>query len=163
VHLALKPNPIHIVGWRPEPRQDLRHLAARKARPGRRAALDLIHRHRHNHHSFAAVCLWQLTALATRAYRALLAWRQRWRDSVLSHPLERHTERTLVDPAALARDADATRARGYAADDEAFEDGVRAVVAPVLLVARPPQPSGSPGRASRSRRWPATWSSWPVN
>jgi DNA-binding IclR family transcriptional regulator len=54
--------------------------------------------------------------LATRAYRALLAWRQRWRDSVLSHPLERHTERTLVDPAALARAADATRARGC--DDE---------------------------------------------
>jgi hypothetical protein len=56
VHLALKPTPIHIGGWRPEPSQNLRHLAARKARPGRRAALGLIHRHRHNHHLFAAAC-----------------------------------------------------------------------------------------------------------
>jgi hypothetical protein len=56
VHLALKPTPIHIGRWRPEPSQNLRHLAARKARPGRRAALGLIHRHRHNHHPFAAAC-----------------------------------------------------------------------------------------------------------
>jgi hypothetical protein len=56
VHLALKPTPIDIVRWRPEPRQNLRHLAARKARPRRRAALGLIHRHRHNHHPFAAAC-----------------------------------------------------------------------------------------------------------
>jgi len=69
VHLALKPNPIYIGRWRPEPRQDLRHLAARKARPGRRAALDLIHRHRHNHHPSPPCALWRLTALATRAYR----------------------------------------------------------------------------------------------
>jgi hypothetical protein len=56
VHLALEPTPIHIGRWRPEPSQNLRHLAARKARPGRRAALGLIHRHRHNHHPFAAAC-----------------------------------------------------------------------------------------------------------
>jgi hypothetical protein len=55
-HLALKPTPIHIGRWRPEPSQNLRHLAARKARPGRRAALGLIHHHRHNHHPFAAAC-----------------------------------------------------------------------------------------------------------
>jgi len=56
----------------------------------------------------------------TATGKTLLAWRQRWRDSVLSHPAGAHTERTLVDPAALARDADATRARGYAAEDEAW-------------------------------------------
>jgi DNA-binding IclR family transcriptional regulator len=72
-------------------------------------------------------------AHCTASGKALLGWRQRWRDSVLRHPLERHTARTLVDPAALARDADATRARGYATEDGEFEDGVRAVAAPVFV------------------------------
>jgi hypothetical protein len=70
VHLALKPTPIHIGRWRPEPSQNLRHLAARKARPGRRAALGLIHHHRHNHHPFAAACAHGGSLrLATRDYR----------------------------------------------------------------------------------------------
>jgi DNA-binding IclR family transcriptional regulator len=69
----------------------------------------------------------------TATGKALLAWRQRWRDSVLSHPLERHTERTLVDPAAVARETDATRSRGYATEDGEFEAGVRAVAAPVFV------------------------------
>jgi DNA-binding IclR family transcriptional regulator len=65
--------------------------------------------------------------------KALMGWRQRWRDSVLEQPLERHTARTIVDRAALAREADATRARGYAAEDGEFEAGVRAVAAPVFV------------------------------
>ena len=69
----------------------------------------------------------------TATGKALLAWRQRWRDSVLSHPLERHTERTLVDPAAIARETDATRSRGYASEDGELEAGVRAVAAPVFV------------------------------
>jgi DNA-binding IclR family transcriptional regulator len=69
----------------------------------------------------------------TATGKALLAWRQRWRDSVLGHPLERYTERTLVDPAALTRDADSTRSRGYATEDGEFEEGVRAVAAPVFV------------------------------
>jgi IclR family acetate operon transcriptional repressor len=69
----------------------------------------------------------------TATGKALLAWRQRWRDSVLSHPLERHTERTLVDPASLAREADATRTRGYATEDGELEDGMRGVAAPVFV------------------------------
>ncbi len=65
--------------------------------------------------------------------KALMAWRQGWRDSVLDHPLERHTDRTLVDRAALARDADATRDRGYATEIEELETGVRAVATPVFV------------------------------
>jgi DNA-binding IclR family transcriptional regulator len=65
--------------------------------------------------------------------KALLAWRQRWRDGILSHPLERHTERTLGDPVTLARDADATRSRGYATENGEFADGVRGVAAPVFI------------------------------
>jgi DNA-binding IclR family transcriptional regulator len=69
----------------------------------------------------------------TAGGKALLAWRQRWRDSVLGHALERHTDRTLVDPAALAREADATRSRGYATEDGEYEEGIRAVAAPVFV------------------------------
>lgn len=69
----------------------------------------------------------------TATGKALLAWRQRWRDSVLSHRLERYTERTLVDPASLAREADATRTRGYAIENGEFEDGMRGVAAPVFI------------------------------
>jgi hypothetical protein len=69
VHLTLKPTPIHIGRWRPEPSQNLRHLAARKTRPERRAALGLIHRHRHDHHPFAAACAYDGSLTLARAYR----------------------------------------------------------------------------------------------
>lgn len=69
----------------------------------------------------------------TATGKALLAWRQPWRDSVLSHTLERFTDRTLVDPGDLARDADTTRARGYATEDGEYRDGVRGVAAPVFV------------------------------
>ena len=65
--------------------------------------------------------------------KALLAWRQGWRDSVLRHELERRTARTMVDPAALAREADAARARGYAIETGELQDGVSAVAAPVFI------------------------------
>jgi DNA-binding IclR family transcriptional regulator len=69
----------------------------------------------------------------TASGKVLLAWRQRWRDSVLGHPLERHTARTIVDPAGVSREADATRARGYATEEGEFEDGVRGVAAPIFV------------------------------
>jgi DNA-binding IclR family transcriptional regulator len=69
----------------------------------------------------------------TATGKALLAWRQRWRDSVLGHKLERRTARTIVDATKLAREADATRVRGYAIESGEFEDGVRAVAAPVFV------------------------------
>jgi DNA-binding IclR family transcriptional regulator len=69
----------------------------------------------------------------TATGKALLAWRQRWRDSVLSHKLERRTDRTIVDAARLARDTDATRSRGYAVEVGELQDGVRAVAAPVFV------------------------------
>ena len=72
-------------------------------------------------------------AHCTAGGKALLAWRQRWRDSVLSHALERHTARTIVDPLILARESDGARARGYATDDGEFKDGVRGVAAPVFI------------------------------
>jgi IclR family transcriptional regulator, KDG regulon repressor len=72
-------------------------------------------------------------AHCTAGGKALLAWRQHWRDSVLKHRLERHTTRTIVEPLALARECDSTRARGYATDDAELKDGVQAVAAPVFI------------------------------
>jgi DNA-binding IclR family transcriptional regulator len=72
-------------------------------------------------------------AHCTAPGKALLAWRQRWRDSVLGRALERHTEHTLVDPAELAREADAIRTRGYAIERGEHNEDVRGVAAPVLV------------------------------
>jgi DNA-binding IclR family transcriptional regulator len=72
-------------------------------------------------------------AHCTAVGKALLGWRAPWRESVLSGPLERHTQRTVVDPARVRRDVDAARDRGYATEDEEFHSGVRAVAAPVFL------------------------------
>jgi DNA-binding IclR family transcriptional regulator len=69
----------------------------------------------------------------TATGKALLAWRQPWRDSVLGHRLDRHTDRTIIDAARLAREADETRSRGYAIEIGEFQDGVRAVAAPVFV------------------------------
>ena len=68
----------------------------------------------------------------TAAGKALLSWRDEWRESVLSAPLERHTERTLVDPDAVRADVAGVRIRGYAIEDGEFQSGVRAVAAPVF-------------------------------
>jgi IclR family KDG regulon transcriptional repressor len=72
-------------------------------------------------------------AHCTATGKALLAWRQPWRESVLSHTLERRTDRTIVDAARLAREADATRARGYAVEVGELQDGIRGVAAPVVV------------------------------
>jgi len=72
-------------------------------------------------------------AHCTATGKALLAWRQPWRDSVLRHTLERRTGNTIVDPARLAREADATRTRGYAVEIGELQDGIRAVAAPVFV------------------------------
>ncbi len=70
---------------------------------------------------------------ATGAGKALLAsLPQATRDSLLDRAeLRPHTARTLVDRVALARALDETRERGYAIDDEEYDDGVRCVALPV--------------------------------
>jgi DNA-binding IclR family transcriptional regulator len=69
----------------------------------------------------------------TATGKALLSWRQPWRESVLSHPLGRYTQRTIIDAVALERDLADTRSRGYAVEDSEHKEGVRAVAAPVSL------------------------------
>jgi DNA-binding IclR family transcriptional regulator len=72
-------------------------------------------------------------AHCTAGGKALLAWRDRWRESVLSAPLERFTERTVVDPAALRRTLERVRADGHATEDAEYQPDARAVAAPVVV------------------------------
>jgi DNA-binding IclR family transcriptional regulator len=69
----------------------------------------------------------------TATGKALLGWRDRWRDNILDRPLEHHTKRTVVDPAALRREVAAARERGYAVEVGEFEEGISGVAAPVFV------------------------------
>jgi DNA-binding IclR family transcriptional regulator len=99
--------------------------------PSYRSVLCLVHRS--GTASAARPQLRELTPChCSAAGKALLAFRAAWRDSVLSRPLERHTDRTIVDAAALVREASRTRARGYAVADREFRPDLRSIAAPVF-------------------------------
>jgi DNA-binding IclR family transcriptional regulator len=70
-------------------------------------------------------------AHAVAAGKALLAFRDGWRAAVLAAPPAAVTERTLTEPAALARELAQARVRGYAIEDGEFRPGVRAIALPV--------------------------------
>jgi DNA-binding IclR family transcriptional regulator len=68
----------------------------------------------------------------TAAGKALLAWREPWREVVLTQRLEAFTERTTVGPEALRRELARTVVRGYAVEDREYEPDTRGVAAPVF-------------------------------
>jgi IclR family KDG regulon transcriptional repressor len=68
----------------------------------------------------------------TAAGKALLAWRESWRDAVLEQPLAAFTERTYTGPEALRRELARTVGRGYAIEDREYEPGTRGIAAPVF-------------------------------
>jgi DNA-binding IclR family transcriptional regulator len=68
----------------------------------------------------------------TAAGKALLAWRDPWREVVLTQRLEAFTDRTTVGPEALRRELARTVARGYAVEDREYEPSTRALAAPVF-------------------------------
>jgi IclR family transcriptional regulator, KDG regulon repressor len=68
----------------------------------------------------------------TAAGKALLAWRQGWRDAVLEQPLASFTERTNVGPESLRRELARTVARGYSVEDREYELDTRGLAAPVF-------------------------------
>jgi IclR family transcriptional regulator, KDG regulon repressor len=68
----------------------------------------------------------------TAAGKALLAWREGWREAVLEQPLASFTERTNVGPESLRRELARTVARGYAVEDREYEGGTRGLAAPVF-------------------------------
>ncbi|HSZ51716.1 MAG TPA: IclR family transcriptional regulator [Caulobacteraceae bacterium] len=55
------------------------------------------------------------------------------RAAYLARPLRALTERTLTDPAALERDLEGVRARGFSLGDGELDPDVRAVAAPIRL------------------------------
>jgi len=63
--------------------------------------------------------------------KVLLAWRDRWRESVLARPLERVTSRTVTDVRALRDELHRVRREGYAIDDGELQPKMRAVAAAV--------------------------------
>ena len=88
---------------------------------------------------------------ATGSGKALLASlpHQR-REALLDRAgLRAHTGKTLVDRAALARALDETRERGYALDDEEYDDGVRCVAVTVGPIGAPIGAISISGPASR--------------
>lgn len=79
---------------------------------------------------------------ATGAGKALLAALPTPRRDALLERLElgRHTARTIVERTALRRALDEVRERGYAVDDEEYDDGVRCVA---VAVGAPGAPLGA--------------------
>ena len=74
-----------------------------------------------------------LPAHATAAGKVLLAYRQPWRDSILSDPLQVYTDRTVTSPVEIEAAATQTRARGYAVDDGEHTPGTLAIAAPIWM------------------------------
>ncbi len=68
----------------------------------------------------------------TAAGKALLAWRQEWREAVLEQTLASFTERTTVGPESLRRELARTVARGYSVEDREYEPDTRGLAAPVF-------------------------------
>jgi IclR family transcriptional regulator, acetate operon repressor len=71
-------------------------------------------------------------AHCTAAGKALLAWREPWRDAVLEQRLESFTDRTTVGPKALQRELARTAVRGYAVEEREYEPDTRGLAAPVF-------------------------------
>jgi IclR family acetate operon transcriptional repressor len=68
----------------------------------------------------------------TAAGKALLAWRESWREAVLEQPLRSFTDRTTTGPESLRRELGRTVARGYAIEDREYEPDTRGLGAPVF-------------------------------
>jgi DNA-binding IclR family transcriptional regulator len=72
-------------------------------------------------------------AHCTAGGKALLAWRDRWRESVLASGLERYTEQTTIDPDTLRRRLEDVRDEGYAVEDAEYQPEVRAAAVPLVV------------------------------
>jgi DNA-binding IclR family transcriptional regulator len=69
---------------------------------------------------------------ATASGKVLMAFMPaQVREAALGQALTAHTPHTVTDPAELRRQLEEVRKRGYAVDDEEFEQGIRAVSAPI--------------------------------
>jgi IclR family KDG regulon transcriptional repressor len=88
----------------------------------------------HSEHSLtiAARIGRRLPAYCTASGRVFLAFLPlEVAEPILNAPLTACTAKTITSPARLREELEATRQRGYALDDEEFEEGIRAVSAPI--------------------------------
>jgi DNA-binding IclR family transcriptional regulator len=76
----------------------------------------------------------------TSVGKAMLAFlpEERLNDVLRRIRFERYTPRTITTPEALRAEIEKTRRRGYAVDDEEFEDGLRCIAVPLLDAQRLP-------------------------
>lgn len=91
---------------------------------------------------------------ATGAGKALLAWLSPDRRDALIDRIElrAHTMRTIDERPALRRALDEIRERGYAIDDEEYDEGVRCVAVPVGPIGAPVAAISLSAPASRMTR-----------
>jgi DNA-binding IclR family transcriptional regulator len=76
----------------------------------------------------------------TSVGKAILAFlpEERAADVVRRTRFERYTHRTIATAEALRAEMEKTRRRGYAVDDEEFEEGLRCIAVPLLDAQRLP-------------------------
>jgi DNA-binding IclR family transcriptional regulator len=76
----------------------------------------------------------------TSVGKAILAFlpEERIVDVIRRTRFERFTHRTIVTPEALRTEIEKTRRRGYAVDDEEFEEGLRCIAVPLLDAQKQP-------------------------
>lgn len=91
---------------------------------------------------------------ATGAGKALLAWLPAPRRETILETIElrQHTAHTISDTGALRRALEEIRERGYAVDDEEFDDGVRCVAVAVGPIGAPLAALSVSGPANRLGR-----------
>jgi DNA-binding IclR family transcriptional regulator len=106
--------------------------AAHLSVPSYRSVLCLVHRAGPASDALRPQLRELVPAHSTAAGKVLLAHRLEWRTSVLSQELERYTERTLVEPAELEREAARIRDRGLAIEDGEYRTTQRGIAAPVF-------------------------------
>jgi DNA-binding IclR family transcriptional regulator len=111
--------------------QERTGAAAHLGVPSYRSVLCLVHRARNSVDPIAPQLRELVPCHCTATGKALLAYRERWRSSVLSQPLERHTERTLTEPSVILAELARIRMRGWAFEDREYRADARAVAAPV--------------------------------
>ena len=111
------------------------HLAI----PSYRSVLCLVHR---AHRADARPQLRELVpAHAGAGGKALLAFRDAWRESVLERPLEPQTDATITDPDRIREECLEIRLRGFAVDRAEYRPGLFGVAAPASETERPSRPS----------------------
>jgi DNA-binding IclR family transcriptional regulator len=100
--------------------------------PSYRSVLCLVHR-AGSEPDYGPPRLRELVpAHCTAGGKALLAFRDRWRESLLASPLEGFTKQTVTDAGVLRRELEAVRHLGHATEDSEYQPRMRAVAAPVF-------------------------------